>query len=263
MQKNHCYLKCCLHAHSEHSYMGLKYQSSKKLILGAEKWDYDVLVITNHDKNSFSKDLQEFSENKNILLIPGMETSFGKDDDHVSLINVKPGDYPGKEKIRTFNDFKSWVENYSERENILVIANHPFYWGRECLGDKLEKYIDIFDGIEYSFFRVPLILESPNKKAIKMAEKHEKPILGVSDAHRMWQLGTTSSWIKSERNPQSIVRTVKESKFKDCEVVDNFENALNPDKKIITETRYLNPIEVGDVLMYVLNVKINKCLKRS
>ena len=69
------------------------------------------------------------------------------------------------------------------------------------------RAIDVFDAIEYSCFYVKLI--NKNKKAVKIAKKYKKALIGTSDAHYLWQMNNTYSLINSKKDILSVINAVK------------------------------------------------------
>ena len=245
------FLKCCLHAHTNER--GIRYKPGD-LIKVAKKRGYDVLSITEHGSVYFTEELRELADETGVLLIPGTEAYVGERKSHVLILNSE--NYPPQEKMKKMEDFAAWVKNDSDRKNTLVIAPHPFYLKKCSLGDDLENYIDIFDAVEFSFFRPP---SEPNRKAVEIAKKYNKPIVGTGDIHRLWQLGTTFCLIKSEKKRESIVRTIKESTFTDCYIENYFESCpYYYDKRIITQTRYLSLWEFFGVISRMLESALRK-----
>jgi predicted metal-dependent phosphoesterase TrpH len=149
---------------------------------------------------TFSQDLEEYARERGVCLIPGAElTLSGK---HVLLINPRPDEISSLRRLEDLEKIKS-ARN-------LVIAPHPFFPGFKCLGRKLETHLSLFDAIEYSFFYNHLI--NRNKKALRLAGRSSKPLVGNSDCHNIWQLGTTYTLVEAEKNIVSIVAAIKEGR---------------------------------------------------
>ena len=192
-------LKSDFHIHTgEDPYDKIKY-SSKDLINYAAKLGFQVLAITNHHKIHYAKDLADYAKRKGILLIPGVETHVaGKE---VLLLNTrKPG---------TFNDFTDLKQ--LKKENVAVIAPHPFYPTDSCLGKDLLKNIQFFDGIEYSHFYFNNF-NIFNKKAIKVAKQYNKTLVGTSDSHNLCQFGQTYSLVDCNKDIDSVLEAIRKGK---------------------------------------------------
>ncbi|MBU2440759.1 MAG: hypothetical protein KKA43_00330, partial [Nanoarchaeota archaeon] len=123
--------------------------TAKDLIRFAAKKGFEVLSITNHESVYFNKVIYDYAKKKGILLIPGAGAKIeGK---HVLLINITNDDL---KKIKIFEDLKKL------KDSALIIAPHPFFIKKSCLGIKLEKYIDYFDAVEYSHYYMKMFQNS-------------------------------------------------------------------------------------------------------
>ncbi len=87
-------------------------------------------------------------------------------------------------------------------------ADFPILQG---LRSSLDKAIDIFDAIEYTHFYFKRI--NFNRKAEQKAARFNLPLLGVSDAHLLGQVGTTYSLIEAEKNVRSVIRAIKKKRI--------------------------------------------------
>jgi len=74
-------------------------------------------------------------------------------------------------------------------QDTLVIAPHPFYPARTCLGSLLRRNLDVFDAIEQSGFHTRRL--DFNRQAMNLAYQNRKPLVGNGDVHLLWQLGRT------------------------------------------------------------------------
>ncbi len=195
-------LKCDLHLHTnEDPKDKFITHSPQELIAHASKLGFNVLAITLHEKNCYKKELANYARKKGILLIPGCEANIeGK---HVLLYNFTDDEL---KQIKTIQDIKKY-----KRKDNLVIAPHPYYFTKSCLREKLDSNIEAFDVIEYCHFYHKFF--SFNKKAVDIAEKHNKPIIGTSDTHRLWQMGHTYSIIDAkDKNVKDIIQAIKQNK---------------------------------------------------
>lgn len=193
-------LKVDFHTHTAddpQDYIGF---SSMELIDKASSLGFDALAITNHDVVTFSPELARYAGERGILLLPGAELTLSHK--HVVLINPEPASLP---EIRELEDL---AEIRNERN--LIIAPHPFYPGFKCLWSKLEEHISLFDAIEFSFFYSRSI--NRNKRAVEIARKHRKPLVGCSDCHNIWQVGSTYTLVEAEKNIPSIIAAIKGGK---------------------------------------------------
>jgi predicted metal-dependent phosphoesterase TrpH len=204
-------LKIDLHMHTNYLQEFEANCSPKELIDRASELGYDAIAITEHyfvingpkqyrqDPFNTYRDFKEYAENKGILLIPGTELRFKEGE--VVLFNFE-GDVS---RIRTLKDLERLPDS------VLKIAPHPFYFKGNCLGKHLERNMHMIDAIEYCHFYSGLI--NRNKKAVKLAKKYGKPLVGTSDAHRLDQLNRTYTLVDSEKNADNIVKAIKDGKY--------------------------------------------------
>ncbi|MBT3864538.1 PHP domain-containing protein [Candidatus Peregrinibacteria bacterium] len=178
--------------------------SATELVNEASKKDFKVLAITCHKKIVFPKGAQEYAAQKGILLIRGVEIEI--DRQHVLILNA----HPQAEEIKDFDDLKQYRENHPES---LVIAPHPYFPGPQTLKDNLEKYIDLFDAIEYSYFYIKY--KNYNKKTVEIAKKYNKPLVGNSDCHFIKHLDPTYSNldIQGPLTTQNVFQAIKQNKI--------------------------------------------------
>lgn len=120
---------------------------------------------------------------------------------HVLVINPKGP----PEEIRTFSDLKRCKE-----EGSLIIAPHPYFPRSHSLHSYLDQNIEAFDAIEFSHFYNEKINYNP--PAMEKARSYGLPLVGTSDAHLLWQLGTTYSLVQAKKNVEAIISAVKQGK---------------------------------------------------
>ena len=197
-------LKADLHIHTKEDlldYYVIKY-NAKQLIDRAARLGFEVLAITCHEKVVFNDDLKKYAARKGILLISGIEKKI--EGSHILIYNVKQEEI---DKINKLDDL-----NMLRRKNTLIIAPHPFFI-KDSIGKKLLKYIDFFDAIEYSHFYLNFF-NILNKRAVKIAKKYNKSLIGTSDAHRLYQFNKTYSLIDSKKDINSVINAIKNGKVK-------------------------------------------------
>jgi len=192
-------LKADLHLHTNEDPKDSVKYSAKQLIDQAHQKGFDVLAITNHDQVTYDNYLAEYAKERGILLIPGAEATINQK--HVLLLNM---DY-SLHRIRTFADLKLHKDGTG-----LIIAPHPFFPSFTSLNSELEQHLDIFDAIEYSYYYLQEI--NFNKKAEELAKEFSLPLIGTSDAHFLWQIGTTYSLIEAEKDLEAVIAAIKEGK---------------------------------------------------
>ena len=174
----------------------------EQLISEAARLGYQVLAITCHDRDVWSRGLSDYAEGLGVTLIPGMEVSvMGRR--HVLVYNFRTAgtDLNNFEKIRL-----------QKRDDTLVIAPHSFFPARSCLRSLLLTNLDVFDAIEVSGFYTPRF--DFNRRAVQIASKHNKPLVGNGDVHQLWQLGRTFTWIDSAPGIVPVLQAIKHGRVR-------------------------------------------------
>ena len=216
-------LKADLHLHTAEDPLDRIRYTAKELISKAAQMGFDVLSITNHRCMTFSQELLSYAQERDILLIPGMEMTIQRR--HVLLLNPSPG--------KMCSDFSSLSK--LRRPETLIIAPHPYFPSMYSLNGYLLEHLTLFDALEYCHFYSPMI--NFNQKALEVSEFYRFPMVGNSDAHFLSQLGTTYSLIYAEKNLESIFSAIRRNKV---EVV----------------TRPLKPLEMGSIARRFLRMKL-------
>ncbi len=194
-------LKVDFHTHTdEDPYENIEYDAVQ-LIDRASELGFDGLAITNHDTVTYNTDLAEYARSKEILLIPGTEAHFSKK--HVLILNPSFRNVPLGKSLEDLKKIKSPTS--------LVAAPHPFFPSAKSLKSDLASHFLLFDAIEYSHFYNHLI--NCNKKGLQLALRAKIPLIGSSDCHFLWQLGTTYSLVEAEKDPLSLIEAVKKGKI--------------------------------------------------
>jgi len=194
-------LKADFHIHTQEDLQDRIRYTARELIDYASHRGFDVLAVTNHNVVTYSRELREYAHSKGILLIPGIEISVERK--HVILLNREDFD---PSQTKTLEDIRQY-----RNDDSLIIAPHPYFPILQGLRSSLDKAIDIFDAIEYTHFYFKGI--NFNRKAERKAARFNLPLLGVSDAHFLWQVGTTYSLIEAEKNVQSVIRAIKKKRI--------------------------------------------------
>lgn len=174
--------------------------SAKELIDRAAELGFEVLAITCHNRVLYDKELVEHAKKRNILLIPGIERTI--ENGHVLIYNIT------NEEAKSIHSFDDLRKLRKRKKKMMVIAAHPFYFKIRSIGNKLIENIDLFDAIEYCHFYTHG-LNMPNQKASRVARQHSKPLVGTSDAHHLWRLGTTYTLVDAEKNVDSVMNAIK------------------------------------------------------
>ena len=197
-------IKVDLHMHSgEDPEDGLQYPATA-LIDKAVELGFGAIAITLHCKVLEDERVFEYARQKGLLLIRSVEWKIrGRD---VLLYNVTQRE---AERLGTFADLRTFKRERGE--SLLVVAAHPFYPKGHSLGLELERNIDLFDAVEYAQIHLPWF-DAFNQRALRVAERHGKPILANSDAHNVWMFGRHYTMIDADPTIPSIFRAIREGR---------------------------------------------------
>jgi predicted metal-dependent phosphoesterase TrpH len=178
-------LKADFHIHTREDPHDFIRYTAVELLQEASRQGFQVLALTCHNKRIHTEDLRRRAADLGILLIPGVEAAIeGK---HTLLLDMPYS----RLRVRNFGHVRAL-----KREGGLVIAPHPFFPAPKCLNSKLRENLDLFDAIEFSHFYTRRV--DFNRRAVEYARRMDIPLVGTSDCHRLWQLGTTYTLIDAE-----------------------------------------------------------------
>ncbi len=178
-------LKADFHIHTREDPHDFIRHTAVELLQEAARQGFEVIALTCHNKRIHSEELVRRAEDLGILLIPGVEAAIeGK---HTLLLDMPYS----RLRVRSFEHVRE-----RKRDGGLVVAPHPFFPAPKCLNGKLRENLDLFDAIEFSHFYTRTL--DFNRKAVEYARAHDLPLVGTSDCHRLWQLGTTYSLVEAE-----------------------------------------------------------------
>jgi predicted metal-dependent phosphoesterase TrpH len=190
-------LKADFHTHTADDPVDRVPYTTRELIERAFELEYDVLAVTLHDRQlPLGRDL-DYAASLGIVLMHGIERTIeGK---HVLLVNFSRA----SERVNSFVD----LARLRHDEPGLVIAPHPFFPGRMCLGRTLDRHAELFDAIEWNAMFTRRV--NFNAPAVRWAERHGKPVVGNADVHRLWQLGTCYSLVEAALDADAICAAVR------------------------------------------------------
>ena len=195
-------LKVELHSHSADDPADPIDYSSQALIDRAAALGYQALAITLHDRQLDIAPLQDYAWERGVTLIRGIERTIeGK---HILLINFRRG----AEEVATFDDLAALRRS----EPGLVIAPHAYYPHPSCLRGLLDEHADLFDAVEYNAMFTTAM--NFNRRAVRWAHAHGKPLVGNCDVHRLRQLGTTYSLVDAASDADAICAAIKAGKVR-------------------------------------------------
>jgi hypothetical protein len=190
-------LKADFHIHTREDPHDFIRYTAVELLLEAARQGFQVLALTCHNKRIHTEELRRRAEDVGILLIPGVEAAIeGK---HTLLLDMPYS----RLRVRSFKHVRAL-----KRDGGLVIAPHPFFPAPKCLNGKLRENLDLFDAIEYSHFYTRTV--NFNRKAVEYARRMQMPLVGTSDCHRIWQLGTTYTLVDAaEKTVPAVFAAVR------------------------------------------------------
>jgi predicted metal-dependent phosphoesterase TrpH len=197
----HHMLKADLHLHSSEDPYDILDYDARDLIRHAAKLQFDVIAITLHGKVIADPGLQQFASDLGVLFIPGIEKRIhGKE---ILIYNVTQAQM---DAVRTFPDLRELKRQMGDE--MLVIAPHPFFRRSQCLGRHLEENIDVFDAIEYCHLYTRFW--NLNKRAVRVAREHHKPMVATSDSHALWMFGNNYTLLDVPKTMAGVFRGVRE-----------------------------------------------------
>jgi predicted metal-dependent phosphoesterase TrpH len=190
-------LKVDLHLHTAEDPHDNIAHDAVGLIDRAAELRFDAIAITLHNRQFWERHLVDYARDRGIVLLRGIErTVAGK---HVLLVN-----FPAAvEQVQTFDD----IAALKARSNGIVIAPHPFFPAPSCVGSLLDRYVDLFDAVEWSYFWTRGL--DFNTRAERWARRHGKATVGNSDLHDLRQLGRTYSQIAADADPDAICEAIR------------------------------------------------------
>jgi predicted metal-dependent phosphoesterase TrpH len=185
-------LKADFHIHTREDPHDFIRHTAVELLEEAARQAFDVIAITCHNKRLWNETLRRRAEDLGILLIPGVEAAI--EGRHTLLLDMPYS----RLRVRNFEHVRR-----IKRDGGLVIAPHPFFPAPKCLNGKLRENVDLFDAIEFSHFYTRRV--DFNRKAVAYAQRMGLPLVGTSDCHRLWQLGTTYTLVEAAARTKEAV----------------------------------------------------------
>jgi predicted metal-dependent phosphoesterase TrpH len=190
-------LKVDLHLHTAEDPLDIIRHDAVALVDRASELGFGAIAITLHERQLASPALEAHARDRGIVLLPGVELTIERK--HVLAINFPQG----VENVQSLDDL-AWLKS---RCNGLVIAPHPFFPDPSCLRGQLDKHVDLFDAVEWSYFWTRAT--NFNARAARWAERHGKPVVGNSDLHDLRQLGRTFSLVDADPDVDGICDAIR------------------------------------------------------
>lgn len=222
-QSSKSYLKAQLHIHTnEDPFDGKNISySAEGLIFLARQHGYHFISITNHDKAFEGPQLLHLKDcalQNNIVFIPGVEKRIhGKD----ILLYFDYDCKPNKilDKIKSFDDIRPLKQSGFVK---FAIVPHPFFHFHS-MGNLINNYLDIIDGIEYSWFystpgkyhRNSLFYKyflNMNTHGEAFARTHHLPLFASGDLHTLDWFDKDFTLIRCDHNLESFYQTAAQIK---------------------------------------------------
>lgn len=198
-------LKIDFHLHTAEDPLDRIAHSATDLVDRAARLGFDALAVTLHDRQLDDDGLAAYARERGILLIPGVERTIrGR---HVLLLNFPVS---AVERVRSLDDLAALRSSGAG----LVIAPHPFFPDRTCLGSALDRYAGSFDAVEWSYFWLRGV--NFNARAARWAAARGKPLVGNSDLHDLRQLGRTYSLVDAPPDAAAICEAVRAGRVEVC-----------------------------------------------
>ena len=191
-------MKVELHAHTAGDPCDYVAHSTRGLIDRASALAYDALAVTLHDRYYDPSEDRDYAEGKGVLLIAGVERTL--DSRHVLLVN-----FPAESAtVRDFADVRALK---ARNPHGLVVAPHAFYPIGSALRGEVERYADVIDALEVNSMFTRWL--NFNRRAVRWAEAHGKPLVGNTDLHLLGQMGTTYSLVDAPRSADAICDAIR------------------------------------------------------
>lgn len=192
-----------MHIHTKYSYDGVS--EIDEVFEKAEERGLDGVAITDHFDIRGWEEAREIAEERDMFFIPGEE---------IKVLNEKKKiiaevlAYFIEEGIG--NKTISELEKEVRSQGGLLFLAHPFAKSRPSPSNKPERLLKFVDGIETINARSRVW--HVNKKAIKMAERNNLPVIGGSDAHIPEEVGYAYTEVKDANNLEEFKEKLKEGK---------------------------------------------------
>jgi len=190
-------VKVELHTHSSDDPVDHIPHSTVQLIDRAAALGYGAVAVTLHERQLDIRSLEPYAADRGIVLIPGVERTI--EGCHVLLLNFASG-------TESVDDFDDLARLRSQADG-LVVAPHPFFPWPNCLWRRLDRHAELFDAVEVNAMFTRAI--DFNRRAIRWARDHGKPLVGNGDVHRLCQLGTTFSLVDAPSTAGGVCDAIR------------------------------------------------------
>jgi len=197
------WLKVDFHLHTREDPADYLDHSAIELLHRAHALGFHALAITLHDHVLTHPEVFETARRLGLLLIPAAEMRLEGAD--VVVLNINPEEAAGLRRLRDLATLRE-----RRGRSVLILAPHPFYvLGGSLGGRRLLEYIDLFDAIEICHFYTRWL--NPNRRALRVAERFQKPLLATSDTHRLAGFGDHYTLVQApaDATPEQIFDAIR------------------------------------------------------
>ncbi len=175
----------------------------------AKFFGINCLAVTCHKKFVVKETHLAYAKKLGILLIAGVELSMRKMFFFCNDIVVLNCD----SSVEEMNNFEQLRAYKSKHPECFIIAPHPTFDFRLSLGSKnLERYAELFDAIEHSWFYTESI--DFNLPAKNKAQQLGKPFIATADAHVLDYLNSDYALVDAdELSCQAIFSSIRQGRL--------------------------------------------------
>jgi len=196
-----------LHAHSYHSHRNkIKYDgiaSPCEMIKAAAAKKIDAIALTDHNSGLGWKEAKKTAKQQDIEFIPGEEIDTS--DGHVLALNISDVIMPGMSVEETVDKIHA--------QGGIAVASHPFDIKFDGTREKSLACdaLEAFNCINSERFA--------NKRCMRFARLHNKPVTAGSDAHAPFMIGRGLTVVRAD----SLERALREIKNGRTELIASYQ----------------------------------------
>lgn len=200
-----------LHFHAaEDPRHGIRYSVPDALRFASEI-GLGALALTFHNTFTPAEQYAKEAEMAGVMLISGIEIDMCEKErprrrNHVIVLNGEKS----VERVKTFDDLARYKK---EHPNVFVLAPHPFFYGNFSLGERLGRYLHLFDVVEHSWFYSKTF--NRNERAETLVREVGLPFIATSDTHILRRLADDYVELNvSDLSPQHIFQAIREGQYR-------------------------------------------------
>jgi predicted metal-dependent phosphoesterase TrpH len=194
-------LKTELHAHTDDDPADRIAHSVEDLVDHASALGYGALAITLHDRYFDPAATAAYARDRNVVLMAGIERTI--EGRHLLLVNFPAA----SAKVRGFDDVARLKADWPAG---LVVAPHPFYPTPSALRGLMDRHAALLDAVEVNAMYTRFL--DFNRRAIRWARAHGKPLVGNTDLHLLPQMNTTYSLVDAPPDADAICAAIRDGR---------------------------------------------------